>query len=97
MKNFSNHWLYLLILTYYVKYLIIKSRFNRKELFILGNGLMDKNKAMARIISLMVIITVECLRMERLKAKEGFITLMEITIMDNGKMINHMELVSINL
>lgn len=45
----------------------------------------------------MVTISVECSKMERQRVKEDFIILTEITIMGNGKMINHMELVSINL
>lgn len=76
---------------------IIKNLYNRKESFISGNGLMDKKKDMARLIFLMEAIFLAHSKMERQKVKEDYIIPMEITIMGNGKMINHTVLASTNL
>jgi len=77
--------------------LLNKNLYNRKESFILDNGLTDKNKDMVRLIFLMEVISLVHSKMERHKVKEDSIIPMEITITVSGKMINHTVSVSINL
>lgn len=60
------------------------------EFFTSGNGLTGKKKAMAKLTSPMEATIPAHSKMERQRAKEGFITPMEIITTDIGKTINHM-------